>query len=121
MIRTPKLARSAGLLFVSAVVATLSVCIERRGPELVQYSDMCGPAHDQPCMRPTLKGGFPMGFLVDMPGVSVENQLSVGEDQFVAVAFVVDWGVYAAFVWLLFRVWGTLDPRRRAKVAEETA
>jgi hypothetical protein len=103
---TRKLAKLAGLLLVSAAVAFLSVKIERRGPEFVQFGNLCGATHDQPCMRPSLKGGYPLTFLVDTPGVSVENQLFLGEDQFVPLAFIVDWAICAAALWLLYRVLG---------------
>ena len=90
-------------MLVSACVTLVSVGIERRGPELAQYGNLCGPTHDQPCMQPALKGGFPMAFLVDMPGVSVENQLALVEDSFVPLGFAVDWAVCALSLWLLWR------------------
>ena len=100
-----KLIKLIALIIVSACLALLSVKIERRGPELVQFSDMCGPRSDQPCLRPSLKGGYPMAFVVDTPGVSVENQLFF-EDRFIPLGFVVDWAVCAAGLWLLFRIHG---------------
>jgi hypothetical protein len=70
-----------GLAFVLAcALALLSVLVERTGPELVQYGNLCGTTFDAPCYRLVLKGGFPFAYLFDMPGVSVENQLSLGED-----------------------------------------
>jgi hypothetical protein len=97
-----RVARFAALLLVSACVTLMSVGIERRGPELAQYGNLCGPTSDQPCMQPALKGGFPMAFLVDIPGVSVENQLALIEDRFVFLGFAVDWLACALSLWLLW-------------------
>jgi hypothetical protein len=98
-----RVASFAALLLVSACVTLVSVGIERRGPELAQYGNLCGPTHDQPCMQPALNGGFPMAFLVDVPGVSVENQLTLIEDRFVPLGFAVDWVASALSLWLLWR------------------
>ena len=68
----------------------------------MQFGNLCGTTHDQPCMRPSLKGGYPLAFLVDTPGVSVEDQLFVGEDQIIPLAFVADWAVCSAALWLLY-------------------
>jgi hypothetical protein len=113
-----KLAKLAGLLLVSAAVALVSVKVERRGPELVQIGNLCGATHDQPCRQPSLKGGYPLAFLVDTPGVSVENRLFVGEDQFVPLAFIVDWAVCAAALWLLYRARQALQIKPRPRHPE---
>jgi hypothetical protein len=69
------------LLIVLAIASSLlSVFIERTGPESVPYGNLCGPSSIQPCLEPVLKGGFPVAFLFDRPGVSVEHQLHFGED-----------------------------------------
>ena len=73
--------RRAGIAFVVAsMLALLSVVNQRMGPELVQYGNLCGPTASDPCYRPVLKGGFPLAFLYDTPGVSVEGKLSFFED-----------------------------------------
>jgi hypothetical protein len=41
-----------------------------------------------------LGAGFPLPFLVDKLGVSVEGQLAIGEDEFRAEAFVGDVVIY---------------------------
>jgi hypothetical protein len=85
----------AGLAFVLAsTLALLSVNIERTGPELVQYGNLCGPANNDPCYRPVLKGGFPFAYLIDMPGVSVEGKLAFVEDTLYPGALVLDIIVY---------------------------
>jgi len=58
----------------------MSVFVQRTGPESAEYGNLCGPSSNDPCLEPVLKGGFPVAFLFDQPGVSVEHQLSVGED-----------------------------------------
>jgi hypothetical protein len=69
------------LLFILAIASSLlSVFIERTGAESAPYGNLCGPSSDRPCLKPVLKGGFPVAFLFDRPGVSVEHQLHFGED-----------------------------------------
>jgi hypothetical protein len=57
-----------GLVLISAItLALLSVYVERVGPELAQYGNLCGPRADVPCYKPALKGGFPVAYLFDAP------------------------------------------------------
>ncbi len=57
--------------------------------------DRCPNA--QPCAIAVLGAGFPLPFLVDNPGISVEGKLALGEDDFRAGAFAGDvliyWGI----------------------------
>jgi len=80
-----------GLAFISAVIlALLSVFVERAGPELARYGDSD--------FRPVLKGGFPVSYLFDMPGVSVQGKLSFGEDILSLGALGFDIAIYFAIV-----------------------
>ena len=75
--------RLVSLALISAIMlAVLSVFVERLGPEMVQYGDSD--------FKPVLKGGFPVAYLFDMPGVSVERSLSFGEDILSVGALVLD-------------------------------
>lgn len=78
--------------------AALSVFVERWGPELAPYGNLCGPQSSEPCMELVLNAGFPIAFLFDQAGVSVEHRLSVLEDQFRIGAFAMN----AGFYWLLY-------------------
>jgi hypothetical protein len=85
---------------LAVVLALLSVCVERRGPEQVVYGNVCGRTGSDLCYRPVLKGGFPVAYLFDAPGVSVEDQLAFIEDDFQLVAFTLDVALYFAVVTL---------------------
>jgi len=89
----------AALSLMAAVMLTVkSVDIERTGPEQAAYGNMCGPAHDAPCYEPVLNAGFPVGYLFDNPGISVERQLALIEDEFRIGAFLLDVAIYFALV-----------------------
>jgi len=78
-----------GLAFIAAIVlALLSALVEQVGPELVQYGDSD--------YRPVLKGGFPVAYLFDAPGISVERQLSFLEDKLSLGALILDITIYFA-------------------------
>lgn len=82
-----------GIALISAItLALLSVLVERVGPELVQYGDSD--------FRPVLKGGFPIAYLFDAPGISVEGQLTFVEDKLFAGALILDIAIYFAIVLL---------------------
>jgi hypothetical protein len=88
-------------LLVGLGLALLSVNVQRKGPEQVVYSNLCGPATDQLCYKPVLNGGFPLPFLYDRAGVSREDQLAFVEDRFRAMPFLLDVCIYAAVVFAL--------------------
>jgi hypothetical protein len=93
-----------GLAFLLAnVLALLSVLIERSGPEQLSYGNMCGPTASDPCYQPALKGGFPLAYLTDVPGVSVEHKLFIGQDDLRVEALAFDIAFY--FAAILFVVW----------------
>jgi hypothetical protein len=97
-----KTLRPAGLALVTAIaLAVLSVNVERIGSELAVYGNLCGPSGSDFCYEPVLKGGFPLPYLFDMPGVSVERQLSFGEDILVVNALVLDIAIYFVAVFLI--------------------
>lgn len=109
----PRMTKSGltGLALISAVtLALLSVYIERIGPELAQYGNSCGPGAAEPCYKPVLKGGFPVAYLFDAPGISVERQLAFLEDTLFAGALVLDIAIYFAIVLLAMLVFS----RRRS-------
>ena len=90
----------AVLSLIAAIVLTfMSVDIERTGPELAEYGNLCGPDHSSPCYNPVLKGGFPVAYLFDIQGISVEHQLAL-EDEFRIGAFSLDVAIYCALVLL---------------------
>ncbi len=88
--------RSIMALALAVLVACLSSYFERVGPGHVSYGNLCGQADQRLCMQLELAGGFPFAFLSDTPGVSVERQLSFGEDAFHPGAFLLDVGFYFA-------------------------
>ena len=89
--------RTTGAALILAItLAFLSVYIERVGPEMGMVGNLCGSNAADPCYEPLLKGGFPVAYLFDAPGVSVERQLAFGEDRLVAGALLLDIAVYFA-------------------------
>lgn len=84
---------SIGLSFIAAVVLALaSAAFVQIGPEMVQYGDSD--------YRPVMKGGFPVAYLFDAPGISVERQLSFIEDKLSSGALVFDIAIYFGLVLL---------------------
>ena len=92
-----------GLLAAALALTLLSSNLERTGPGLAQYGNLCGASHNDPCLEPRLNGGFPLAYLFDAPGVSVERKLSFAEDEFRAMSFVLDLAVYIAIILLATR------------------
>ena len=102
-----------GLALVSAItLALLSVHVERVGPELAEYGNLCGPNAADPCLKPVLKAGFPVAYLFDAPGVSVERQLAFAEDKLVVGALLLDIAFYVVLVLLAGGSSITASPNR---------
>ena len=87
-----KINRIAYALGSAITLTLLSVCVERAGPELAQYGDSI--------FKPELRGGFPVAYLFDAPGISREGQLAFGEDKLFVGAFFVDIAIYFAIILL---------------------
>lgn len=103
----------AGLALVMAfALAMLSSLVQREGPELESYGNLCGPAANESCYKPALKGGFPLAYLFDAPGVSVERQLSFGEDNLRPMVLFLDIGFYWAAIMLGIWFIGARAPRQ---------
>ncbi len=107
-------ARWAGLIGLALTLAALSSYVEHEGPAQVAYGNLCGPAGDEACNEPELSGGYPLAFLFDAPGVSVERQLSFIDDRFLAWAFGADVVLNAAALWALVRLGRRLKACARA-------
>ena len=83
-------------VFLALALSLMSSLVERKGPELASYGNLCGPSGDQDCLEPILNAGFPFGYLFDQPGVSVERNLFILEDNFRPLPFVLDFFLYLA-------------------------
>src|SRR5688572_23325776 len=96
----PKLCRLAIALAFGVSLAMSSVVVQREGPELAPYGNLCGPPVSDACLEPVLNGGFPFAFLFDSPGVSSERQLAFAEDRLRPLPLALNVGVYS-LVWAL--------------------
>jgi hypothetical protein len=104
-----KKASLTALALTAAIALTFgSAYIERVGPEMAAYGNLCGPSASELCYEPVLKGGFPVAYLFDAPGISVEHQLSFGEDELSIGALLLDIAFYFGLGLLAFR----LTPRQ---------
>lgn len=93
---------SINVAFISAItLAFLSVRVERIGPELAVYENLCGPSGSDFCYKPVLKGGFPAAYLFDAPGVSRERVLAFGEDKLSVGTLALDIAIYFPIVVLV--------------------
>jgi hypothetical protein len=80
---------------MAAGLALLSAMIERRGPDHGVYCAI-GKVNGVEVYCPELKlnGGWPAPFLYDTPGVSIEWQLSIGEDDFRTGPYIANFAFY---------------------------
>jgi hypothetical protein len=91
--------RSFALTAVLALAVTLlSLLIEREGPELASYGNLCGPSSNQACREPVLNAGFPFPYLFDQPGVSVERKLHLLQDNVRTTPFALNFFAYLAIL-----------------------
>lgn len=81
-------------VMIAIALALMSVWIERIGPEQVAYGNTCGPTASDTCYQPVLKGGFPVAYLFDAPGVSVERRLAFVEDKLDRLGLLLDVIIY---------------------------
>jgi hypothetical protein len=95
-----------GLALILAItLALMSAYVERVGPDMASYGNLCGPTGSDHCYKPVLKGGFPFPYLFDAPGVSRERQLAFGEDKLSVGALVANIAIYFAILVLAGAAW----------------
>ncbi len=98
-------------LAAATTLALPSVSVERVGPEQVQHGNLCGAPRFEPCYKPGLKGGFPIGYLYDQPGISVEGKLAFIEDKLYIGALLANIAFYFGALMLV----GWIVKRRRPR------
>jgi hypothetical protein len=85
--------RTLALCLIAALALTsLSGFYQHQNVLRRDAVDRCPNA--QPCAIAVLGAGFPLPFLVDKLGISVEGKLAIGEDEFRGGAFVGDVVIY---------------------------
>jgi hypothetical protein len=85
--------RTLALCLIAALALTsLSGFYQHQNVLRRDAVDRCPNA--QPCAIAVLGAGFPLPFLVDKLGISVEGKLTIGEDEFRGGAFVGDVMIY---------------------------
>lgn len=99
-----------GLAFAVAL-ALGSVGVQRSGPQEVVVANVCGVSANEPCYQSVRNGGFPLGFVFDVPTVSVPYKLGP-EDDLRLLPFIAD----VAFFWaVLAAAWSFGQVRRRVR------
>lgn len=101
--RTTNLLRASMALELALALALASSYVQSEGPELESYGNLCGPAANESCDKPVLKGGFPLAYLFDTQGVSVERQLSFVDDTPHPFTLVLDIAIYWSAI--MFCIW----------------
>ena len=95
-------------MLVALGLTLASVRVERVGPAPDAWSqELCAPEPHHPCAEGVLRGGFPIAYLLDRPGISVMGKLAFVEDLFRPVAFVVDMVAFWLVLLALARVAGS--------------
>ncbi|HEU4560822.1 MAG TPA: hypothetical protein VFS20_23420 [Longimicrobium sp.] len=102
------------MLAIALAATVASATYQRVGPLQEATGYACG-AHDPPapCRIPVLGGGWPVAYLVDKTGISVEGKLSPVEDEMRWSAFVLDFAFFVGLTAGLAFIGG----RRRGKGA----
>jgi hypothetical protein len=89
-------------LLLAIALTSTSILYQRQNVILRNAVDRCPNA--QPCAIAVLGGGFPLPFLVDKLGISVEGKLALGEDDFRAGAFVGDLAIYLGIMLIVSKL-----------------
>lgn len=93
------------IFLISLGLAFLSFSYQSFGPERKAFGTECQPIRD--CFRPVLVGGFPVRYIIDVPGISVQNDLGF-EDDFRIWSFIADVCFYICLMSLIYRIFGPI-------------
>ena len=118
----PAIFRGLSVLGAGLVLAAASVAYERVGPAPAGWDqELCAPAPLHPCPEGVLQGGWPLGFLLDQPGVSVMGRLVLVEDEFRPAAFALDVVADAIVLWAFMTLAAELAVAARTAAARRAA
>ena len=98
---TWKLVPLLAFILAGVFLAALSSIIQEVGPEVGTYGNVCGPSGNELCYQELLKGGFPIAYIFDSPGVSVRDQLGFFEDDLYIFPFIMDSLILGTVFWLV--------------------
>jgi hypothetical protein len=98
------------IFLIGLGLALLSFAYQSFGPERRMFGTECQPIRD--CFRPVLGGGFPVQYVIDVPGITYQNILSF-EDDFRVWPFIADVCFYICLMSLIYRVIGVIYIRIR--------
>ena len=97
--------KDLALVVLSFLIATgivgYSANVQRYGPELGVFGNVCGPSGNELCYEPLLNGGLPLPYFFDDPGISVRGALHFAEDRIRVVPFMLDVVLIGAFLSLV--------------------
>ena len=77
-------------LVIAFALTIYSSNIQRVGPAIRGFGNVCGPSGDERCYEPVLNAGFPLPYFFDNPSISARGNLSLLEDEFRILPFLVD-------------------------------
>jgi hypothetical protein len=104
------------MFFLVAIVITIfSSNIQRVGPEMGVWGNVCGESGNELCYEPVLNGGFPFPYLIDNLGVSVPGALHYAEDEFRLIPFMLDVILMSVFLSAIFIISKELLRKRIAR------
>ena len=119
LIKSRFLRNSLIALAIALVLTIGSFGVRRHGPQMGEFGTTCGPAGDQTCYEPLLNGGWPLGYVVDMPGIHAEESLGL-EDELRLERFGADILFYFGLLMLAWR-YGDIRRRMRTELREARA
>ncbi|WKB55678.1 hypothetical protein [Eleftheria terrae] len=103
-------------MLLAVLLSSLSGQVERTGPELAAYGNVCGPRHDQLCLEPVRNAGFPIAYLFDAPGISRERNVAIVEDEFRPFAFCLNVAVYLVALLVILAAFKAAARMKRQQV-----
>src|SRR5688572_17259458 len=99
--------------FIAVCLACASFFYQQPGPEVGKFGTECVPIKD--CYRAVLGGGFPMQYVIDIPGITYQDRLYI-EDEFRVWPFILDVIFYFALGQIASRL--VLNRSRTAQAVE---
>jgi len=77
-------------LVIAFALTIYSSNLQRVGPAIRGFGNVCGPSGEERCYEPVLNAGFPLPYFFDNPSISARGNLALLEDDFRILPFLVD-------------------------------